>query len=110
MEARRSFTLRFENPQTHQALSLVAGRLGVSMNRLAEQMIKTELEVAGAGLEADLLHTLEMLASYRRDPEADAAAFAHAEVEFEDPIRARMVAGNADPFGVISAFGRGAGR
>jgi len=40
MEARRSFTLRFEHPETHDLLALVSGRLGVSMNQLAEQMIR----------------------------------------------------------------------
>jgi hypothetical protein len=108
MEARRSFTLRFENPETHHLLSLVSGRLGVSMNQLAQQMITTELEIASAGLQADLMHTLGMLASYRSDPEAEAAAFAHAEVAEEDPIRARMVGGTEDPFGVTSAFETGA--
>jgi len=108
MQARRSFTLRFENPQTHRLLSLVSGRLGVSMNHLAEQMITTELEIASAGLQADLMHTLGMLASYRSDPEAEAAVFASAEVSFEDPIRARMVGSNEDPFGVASAFEAGA--
>jgi len=108
MEARRSFTLRFEHPETHNLLSLVSGRLGVSMNQLAEQMITTELEVVSAGLQADLMHTLGMLGSYRSDPEAEAAAFARAEVSLEDPIRARMVVGDEDPFGVGSAFETGA--
>ncbi len=38
MQARRSFTLRFEHQETRDLLSLVSGRLGVSMNQLAEQM------------------------------------------------------------------------
>ena len=108
MEARRSFTLRFEHPETHDLLSLVSVRLGVSMNQLAEQMITTELEVVSAGLQADLMHTLGLLGSYRGDPEAEAAAFACAEVSLEDPIRARMVGSNEDPFGVVSAFETGA--
>ena len=108
MEARRSFTLRFEHPETHDLLSLVSDRLGVSMNQLAEQMITTELEVVSAGLQADLMHTLGMLGSYRSDAEAEAEAFARAEVAFADPIRARMVGGGEDPFGVASAYESGA--
>jgi hypothetical protein len=108
MQARRSFTLRFEHPETHDLLSLVSDRLGVSMNQLAEQMITAELEVVSAGLQADLMHTLGMLGSYRSNAEAEAEAFARAEAAFADPIHARMVGGDDDPFGIASAFESGA--
>ena len=108
MQARRSFTLRFEHAETHDLLSLVSDRLGVSMNQLAEQMITAELEVVSAGLQADLMHTLGMLGSYRSNAEAEADAFARAEVAFADPIHARMVGGDDDPFGIASAFESGA--
>jgi len=68
MQARRSFTLRFEHAETHDLLSLVSDRLGVSMNQLAEQMITAELEVVSAGLQADLMHTLGMLARTEATP------------------------------------------
>jgi len=110
MDARRSFTLRFENPETHRLLALVARRLGLSMNQLAEQMIATELGVASLGLQEDLVHTLGLLATYRSDPTAEAAAFAHAEVVFEDPIRARRVGRDEDPLGVAAAFAAGSTR
>jgi predicted HicB family RNase H-like nuclease len=41
------FTLRFEHPQTHELLRLVADHFGTSMNALAEDMISRELQALG---------------------------------------------------------------
>jgi hypothetical protein len=68
VDTRRSFTLRFENPETHRLLALVARRLGVSMNLLAEQMITNDLGVVSLGLQEDLLRALAALSEPGRLP------------------------------------------
>lgn len=101
------FTLRFEDSETHDLLRLVAGDLGVSMNKLAGELIARELRVAALALEDELRGTLEALRSYRGERvEEDLVAFAHAEASIEDPLAARMVAGAvSDPHGIAAAFG-----
>jgi len=47
------FTLRFRNRQTHELLGLVADQLGMSKNRLAEQMLERELDAAARLVERD---------------------------------------------------------
>lgn len=101
---RPAFTLRFEKEETHQLLALVASRLGVSMNSLAEKMIESELGVASLALQEDLAHTLSLLASYQSDAEADIARVAHAEVVHPDPVQARLVGSGGDPLGIANTF------
>ena len=103
-QVRRAFTIRFGNEETHRRLALVADSMGVSMNQLAESMIEHELDAASMALEADLTHTLELLAVRRVDPIADIASVAHAEATVADPIRARLVEADPDPLGVAAAF------
>jgi len=67
---RRSFTLRFEDEKTHELLTLLSNRLGVSMNRLAETMIQNEIQGASFAMQEDLSHTLARLAEYRGDSRA----------------------------------------
>jgi post-segregation antitoxin (ccd killing protein) len=109
VRSRRSFTLRFANPRTYDVLSAVAKELGLSMSELAERMIETELDVLAAGLEGDVARTVEKLRQTDMNPEAEAAEFARAEVENEDPIQARMARPD-DPFGVAAAFDSGSRR
>jgi hypothetical protein len=101
---RRSFTLRFEDQSTHDLLALLASRLDVSMNTLAETMIKNEIGDLALALQEDLSHTLARLADYRGDPASDVARFAHAEVSYPDPLQARMVTPRDDPHDIARTF------
>lgn len=104
-ESRPAFTLRFRRERTHRALRHAAEELGVSMNELAERAIEHELAVIGAELEDKLRETVELLRPYRgAGMEADAEAFAEAELTEEDPLRSRAVTGWSDPLGVGAAF------
>ena len=103
------FTLRFHNERTHELLGLVAEQLGVSKNRLAEEMLERELQAAALLVERELDDTLRLLHDYRRTerlPE-DIKAFAEGEAFGEDPLRARMVepAELGDAYGVMESFG-----
>jgi hypothetical protein len=107
MAASPKFTLRFEREQTHALLRVVAEHFGMSMNALAEDMISRELQTIGLTMEQDLYGTLELLRRYGgEDVEAGLSAFARAEVEYADPLRARMVsqAQAGDALGVAEAF------
>lgn len=107
MTSRPSLKLRFDDEENLRLLRLIADRMGVSMNHLAEDLIARELRVLAEGMETDLASTIALLRRYR-DPgiEAQAAEFARAEVEFDDPLRSRHVASfDADPYGVEAAFG-----
>lgn len=103
------FTLRFQNRQTHELLGLVADQLGISKNRLAEEMLARELEVAALLVEQDLGDTLRRLHEYRRDERLadDVKAFAEGEAFAEDPLRVRMTGPGelGDAFGVMQSFG-----
>jgi hypothetical protein len=103
------FTLRFHNRRTHELLGIVADGLGVSKNRLAEEMLERELEAAALLVERDLAGTLRLLRGYRREEDlaGDAAAFAEGEAFGEDPLRAHMVEEGEleDDFGVMRSFG-----
>jgi hypothetical protein len=101
---RRSFTLRFEDEETHELLALLSNRMGVSMNRLAETMIQNEIQGASFALQEDLSHTLARLAEYRGDSRADVARFARAEVAYDDPLAARMVTPKDDPYDIAATF------
>ena len=101
---RRSFTLRFEDEETHELLTLLSKRMGVSMNRLAETMIQNEIQGASFALQEDLSHTLARLAEYRADSRADVARFARAEVAHDDPLAARMVSSKDDPNDIAATF------
>jgi hypothetical protein len=103
------FTLRFHNPKTHELLGVVAQRMGMSKNQLAEQMLERELQAAALYLESDLLDTVSLLRSYRGDEalERDIEAVAEAEVTEDDPLRSHMepLGDLADAYGVAEAFG-----
>ena len=101
---RRSFTIRFDDQETHDLLALLAGRLNVSMNSLAETMIKNQIGDLALALEEDLSHTLARLAAYRGDPTDDVARFADAEIDHPDPLVARMVEPRGDPHGIAALF------
>ncbi len=101
-----TFPLRFANPETRERLRLVADQLGTSMNRLADDMIERELAAISLGLEAELEETLRRLRELRpADIEASLAGWAEAEGQ-ADPISARMVVREEDPYGVVAAFRR----
>ena len=89
-------------------LGLVAERLGVSKNQLAEEMLERELGAASLLLEQDLTGTLELLRSYRTADrlQADIEAVAHAEAYEQDPLRSRRAktAGMADAYGIGAMF------
>jgi len=108
MTASSKFTLRFHNSATHDMLGLVADRLGVSKNQLAEEMLDRELRAASLLLEQDLTGTLELLRNYRTDERqnADIEAIAHAEAYEHDPLRSRRVdsATYADAYGIAGMF------
>ena len=106
-ENRPSLKVRFDDTENYRLLRLIAGRLGVSMNHLAEDMIGRELRVLAEGMEMDLAETVQLLRQYRaREPEEQAAEFARAEVEYDDPLRSHHVATpGGDPYGVEAAFG-----
>jgi len=104
MTQRRSFTIRFEDQATHDLLALLADRLHVSMNRLAETMIRNEIGDLAITLREDLSHTLARLADYPSDHDRDIAKFAEAEVTHDDPLVARMVAPRPDPYDLAATF------
>ncbi|MEO5965837.1 MAG: hypothetical protein ABIR11_10265 [Candidatus Limnocylindrales bacterium] len=101
---RRAFTLRFASDETHQHLALLAGRLGVSMNELAGQMIENEIGAASLALQEDFAHTLGLLASYGVEARTDLVRFAEAEVTQPDPLRARRAEVAPDPLGIAATF------
>lgn len=107
--AATKFTLRFHSKRTHDLLGLVAGQLGVSKNRLAEEMLERELEAAALLVAQDLDDTLRKLHEYPREErlKADIQDIAEAEAYGEDPLRARMVepAELGDAYGVMRSFG-----
>jgi hypothetical protein len=110
MNTRRSFTIRFDDQATHDLLALLASRLDVSMNRLAETMIKNEIGEMSLALQEDLAHTLARLADYRSDPAQDVARFAEAEAAYPDPMQARMVTARDDPHDISRTFDAAVGR
>lgn len=87
----------------------MAERTNTSMNQLAERMIERELEVLSLGLETDLAQTVELLRSYRSQRRRESwSAFAEAE-DREEPIKARRVDVDRDPFGIGRAFAEAGG-
>lgn len=106
-EKRPSLKVRFDDAETPRLLRLISTRLGVSMNALAEDMIGRELRVMAEGLELDLSTTIAMLRRHTaRSAEEQAADFARAEVENDDPLMSHhVVAPQDDPYGVEAAFG-----
>lgn len=104
--SRSTFKLRFRSEKNYELLQRIAERSGVSMNQLAEDLIARELRTMALGMEIDLADTLRLLRKYR-DPgiEKQAADFARAEVEYDDPLRAEHVETEGDPHGVAAAFG-----
>jgi transcriptional regulator with XRE-family HTH domain len=104
-ESSPQMVLRFRNPETHRMLQRVAEALGVPMDELAEAAIQQELAALAVNLEPNLQRTVELLGSFKDDPERDVEEFARAEVTFEDPLRARR-AGAEDAYGIGAAFAR----
>lgn len=106
-DPRPTLKVRFDNAENMRLLRLISGRLGVSMTQLAEDMIGRELRVLAEGMETDLTETIALLRGFRgRPPEQQASEFAHAEVEYDDPLKSRHVmTAQGDPFGVEEAFG-----
>jgi hypothetical protein len=106
-EKRPSLKVRFDDRETPRLLRLIATRLGVSMNALAEDMIGRELRVMAEGMELDLTTTIARLREHTaRSAEEQAEDFARAEVENEDPLMSHQVTTPlGDPFGVEAAFG-----
>jgi len=104
---RSSLKVRFDDEANFRLLRILSSRLGVSMNRLAEDMIAREAHVLAEGLELDMAATLADLHALRApSAEIQAAEFASAEVENEDPLRSRRIASRSeDPYGVVAAFG-----
>lgn len=102
------FTLRFHNAGNHQILGLLAARLGVSKNQLAEEMLERELQATALLLERDLTGTLELLRGYRKGEHLRSAIaeVARAEAQEDDPLQTRMLTsvGTRDAYGVADAF------
>ena len=98
-----ALTLRFRNEETLRELERTAEALGISADALAEVAIERELVAVGSGLHGRLASALERLQS--RNPaelDRDILAFAHGEVEVEDPLQARRV--ESDPHGIGALF------
>lgn len=109
---RTRFTLRFHDAETHRMLAVVADELGLSMTDAAELFIVEGLDRARTGLAWRLERTLEGLNSWKSTPiehrrrtlEAEAEAFADAEVEIEDPLASRAQVPADDPLGIQRIF------
>jgi len=98
-------TLHFRNEETLRGLERAAEALGVSKDELAEAAIERELAAVGADLEGRLSGILDRLKSYSPDSlDRDIRDFARAEVELEDPLRARLVE-SPDAYGIGALFG-----
>ena len=106
-EKRPSLKLRFSDTENYRLLRLIADRLGISMNHLAEDMIQRELHMLAEGMEMDLAETIALLRRYRDPgPAQQATDFARAEVEYDDPLRSHHLSTpQGDPYGVEAAFG-----
>lgn len=100
----RAFTLRFRNDALPDALRVVAKARRKSMNALIEEMVERELPLEVGAIEAELSETLAALRRYRGNPQDGWAAFAQAEGEVEEPIKAERVFVE-DPYGVSATFG-----
>lgn len=99
-----TFPLRFSDPSTREHLRVLAEQLGMSMNRLAEDMIERELAAISLGLESELEETLQRLRDLSaQDIDRSVEAWAAAEGQ-HDPIVARMATPDEDVFGVARAF------
>ena len=101
---RSTFPLRFDDDLTRRALRVVAEARHVSMNTLIGEMIARELPREIELVESDLTGTLDALRDYRGKFEQDWAAFAEAEGEVRDPIRAERVDAENDQLGIAAIF------
>jgi hypothetical protein len=86
-------------------LQRVAEALGVPMDELAEAAIQQELAALAVNLESNMQRTVELLSSFKDDPERSAEEFARAEGMYKDPLRARR-AEPEDLYGIGAAFAR----
>jgi hypothetical protein len=101
-----TFSLRFSDPATRDRLRAVAEQLGISMNRLAEEMIERELAALSLGLEAELEEAIRRLRRLRRtDVDHSLVEWAQNEGQV-DPIAVRSRVIRDDPFGISAAFDR----
>jgi hypothetical protein len=106
--ATTNFPLRFDDELTPRVLKEVAKAKRTSVNALVLALIARELPHEVESVERDLQGTLEALHAYKGTFGADWEAFARAEVEGDDPIRAERVekAPAADHHGIKSIFAR----
>lgn len=89
-----AFPLRFKDPTTKDMLRLVADQLGVPMNDIAEDAVRQELVLLGAGIEQQLSTVVEALRGYRPERHAQAMIDAYVAGEAnEDPMQARQLTG-----------------
>jgi hypothetical protein len=96
-------TLHFRNEATLRSLERAAEALGISKDELAETAIEREL--ATVSLDDGLVRALDRLKSYGpEDLERDIREFARSEVEFEDPLKTRLVE-SQDAYGIGALFG-----
>lgn len=87
-----SLTLPFSDENLYRSLQLAAARLGKPVLELVESAIARELRILDSDLDPDLAEIVTRLETFRRPPpEVEAAEFARAEVEYEDPLRARRI-------------------
>lgn len=119
------FPLRFKDPATKAMLRLVSEQLGIPMNEIAEEAVRQELIMLGAGIQEQLTQIIEQLREY--DPDRDMAKHVAAVIEGEslpDPLQARQLSvqthraaslnpstapAERDPrlAGALTAFGQG---
>jgi hypothetical protein len=103
-KTKSSFPLRFHDDLTLRVLRVVAKARRVSINTLIEEMIARELPREIEVVENEMAGTLDALRAYKGKFEDDWAAFAKAEGEVGDPIRAQQVDTANDPLGVNAVF------
>lgn len=79
-------------------LRIVAGQLGVPMNDIAEDAVRQELILLGAGLEQQLSEVVAALRAYRPDRDVQPLIEAYVAGEAnEDPMQARQIPESAVP-------------
>lgn len=101
-----NFPLRFQDELTPRVLKALAKAKRTSMNALVLSMIARELPREVDEIESELNETLQALHAYRGNFSDDWEAFAQAEVEADDPIRAQRVkvSSATDPHRIKAIF------
>ena len=78
-------------------LKLIAEQRQVSMNDIAEEALEEHLKREAIAVEDRLSRALDIVRRYRsEDVQRDIAAFAHAEVTEEDPLRSTGIRSGED--------------